>query len=106
MAVTSWRQPEVEERLREAITIDAPWATVERLSTLVRLSGNDDERAGVDYLVGKLKEFGVAYELHTPTLFVSWPLGASLRVIGDDAFKILAKTPSMSVSTDGQEREG
>ena len=43
--------------------------------------------------------------MYTPTTFISWPLKATLRLIGDDGFAVHAKNPSMSVST-GKEREG
>jgi N-acetylated-alpha-linked acidic dipeptidase len=95
----------MESAIREAISIDEAWQTVERLSTTNRLSGNEDERAAIAYLTGKLDEYGVSYELHTPTLFVNWPLGATLRVLGDEPFAVTAKTPSMSLSTNGEERE-
>ncbi|MCC6792538.1 MAG: M28 family peptidase [Thermomicrobiales bacterium] len=99
-------QAEIEARIREAVSLDEPWAFVEKLATLTRLSGNDDEREAIDFLTAKLDAFGVPYTLHTPTLFVSWPLGASLRTLGDDPLDVLAKTPAMSVSTGGEEREG
>ncbi len=105
MTTTSRLAP-TEAALRDAIDIDEAWRTVERLATTVRLSGSAEERQAIDYLRGKLDAFGVAYELHEPTLFVSWPLGASLRVLGDEPLTVTAKTPSMSVSTDGIEREG
>lgn len=106
MSFMEWTQPDVEARVREACSLDVPWAAVEKLSTLVRLSGSPEERQAVDYLMGRLDEFGVSYQLHTPTLFVSWPLGATLRVLGDDGFAVRAKTVSMSASTDGAQREG
>ncbi len=102
MSVT---RTDTEQQIRDTITIDEPWAFVEKATTLVRLSGNDDEKAAIDYLTGKLDQFGVSYELHHPTCFISWPLKATLRIVGDEAFEILAKTPAMSVSTDGVERE-
>src|SRR5687768_1007106 len=101
MSTTDWKQTTTEERLRAAIGPDVPWAAVERLATQVRLSGNEEERAAIDYIIGQLESFGVSYELHTPTLFVSWPLGATLRTVGDDPLSVQVKTPSMSVSTDG-----
>jgi N-acetylated-alpha-linked acidic dipeptidase len=104
--ISTSKLTETEQAIRDSISIDKAWETVERLSATVRLSGNEDERKAIDYLTGKLDEYGVAYELHTPTLFVSWPLGATLRVLGDESFAVTAKTPSMSVSTDGVEREG
>ena len=106
MSVTTWKQTDVEEQIRDNISGDDAFATVERLSQLVRLSGNEDERQGIDYLTGKLDEYGVSYKLHEPTLFVSWPLKATLRVLGEQPLEVMAKTPAMSVSTGGNERQG
>src|SRR5215213_2703721 len=83
MSTTVSSQAEIESNIREACEIEGPWAFVERMSTLVRLSGSDDERAAIDELTAKLDQYGVPYQLHTPTLFVSWPLGATLRALGD-----------------------
>ncbi|CAN5570272.1 M28 family peptidase [soil metagenome] len=96
----------VEEKVLAEISAELPWQTVVDLSTTVRLSGNEDEAKAIAYLTGKLEEYGVAYNLHTPTLFVSWPLGASLRTLGEGGFAVAAKTPAMSVSTGGNEVEG
>ncbi len=106
MTITAWKQPEIEEHLRQTCSLDVPWVAVQKLSTLVRLSGNDEEQEAVDFIATQLDAFGVAYELHTPTLFVSWPLEATLRIVGDTPMEVRAKTSSMSVSTDGQELEG
>src|SRR6266511_2390397 len=105
MTITTSPQTDTEQRLRDAVAIDEPWAVVEKFSTLVRLPGNDEEREAIDHLTGRLDAFGVPYQLHTPTCFISWPLGATLRIAGDDAFRIMAKTSAMSVSTGGEERE-
>src|SRR5918999_418925 len=106
VSITTWKQTDIEAQLQQAVSKDEAWATVERLSRLVRLSGNEDERQVIAYLTGKLEEYGVPYELHRPTLFVSWPLGATLRVRGDDPFEVMAKTRAMSVSTGGEGRGG
>src|SRR3954468_10608091 len=103
---TTSRQSEGERRLREDVSIDEAWGTVERLAGTIRLSGNEDERAAIDFLTEKLAEYGVDYDLHRPELFISWPLGATLRVLGADGFSVTAKTPAMSISTDGEDREG
>jgi hypothetical protein len=96
----------VEQSVLDAISPDLPWQTVVDLSTTIRLSGNDDEAKAIAYLTGKLNEYGVKYNLYTPTLFVSWPLGATLRTLGEGGFSIQAKTPAMSISTGGKEVEG
>lgn len=106
MGIHTSKQDRLEESIRESCSPEVPWAAVEKLSTLVRLSGNDDEREAVDYLVSRLEEFGVRYELRTPTLFVSWPVSATLRVLADEPMEVRAKTPSMSASTSGREVEG
>lgn len=96
----------VEEAVLAAVSPNLPWQTVVDLSNTIRLSGNEDEAKAISYLTGKLDEYGVKYTLYTPTLFVSWPLGATLRTLGENGFSVTAKTPSMSVSTGGKEVEG
>lgn len=103
---TTTPQSETEASIRDAVSINDAWATVERLASTIRLSGNEDERQAIEYITGKLDDYGVSYELHQPELFVSWPLGATLRVLGAEPLTVTAKTPSMSVSTGGEEREG
>lgn len=102
----STHSEDLESALRHAVSIDDAWQTVENLATTIRTSGNEDEREAVNYLTNKLAEYGVSYTLHEPTLFVSWPLGATLRTLGHAPLTVAAKTPAMSVSTDGIEREG
>jgi Zn-dependent M28 family amino/carboxypeptidase len=104
--MTATQVDQLEQSVLDAISADETWNTVETLSTTIRLSGNEDEAKAIDFLTGKLSEYGVSYTLHTPTLFVSWPLGASLRVLGENGYSVMAKTPAMSVSTGGQEVEG
>lgn len=96
----------LEKTVQQAVNADEAWQTVVDLSTTIRLSGNADEAKAIDYLTAKLTTYGVDYTLHNPTLFVSWPQGATLRVLGEDGFSVMAKTPAMSVSTNGKEVEG
>lgn len=96
----------IEAAVLADVSADKTWATVEALSNTIRLSGSEDEAKAITYLIEKLTEYGVDYTLHTPTLFVSWPLSASLRVLGADGYAVTAKTPAMSISTNGEEIEG
>ena len=105
-AFTGWSDPTLERSLLDAISLDAPWATVEKFATLVRTSGSAEEREAVDYLVARLTEWGVPHTLHEPECFVSMPLGATLRVDEPDGKDYRAKTTAMSVSTDGEEWSG
>jgi N-acetylated-alpha-linked acidic dipeptidase len=104
--ITAWQDPALERDVLESISLDAPWAAVERFSTLVRLSGSDQEREAVGYLIDRLTAWGVPHTLHEPTCFISIPLEATLRVDEEDGTRFRAKTVAMGVSTDGEEISG
>ncbi len=106
MNFTSWKDEELEAEILGQISLDAPWATVERFSTLVRSSGSAEERVAVDYLIDRLNEWGVPHTLHEPVCFVSMPIGATLRIDEPGGKSFRAKTTAMSVSTDGAELSG
>jgi N-acetylated-alpha-linked acidic dipeptidase len=104
--ITAWHEPALEQELLQSISLDAPWATVERFSTLVRLSGSEEEREAVDYLIDRLQAWGVPHQLHEPTCFISIPLEATLRIDEPGGKQFRAKTVAMGVSTDGEEVTG
>lgn len=88
-----------EQVVIDAVSLDAPWALVEKFGTLVRDSGGKAERRGIDYIIKQLTRWGVPHMLHTPELFVSLPRRARLEVLAPERRALTAKTPSMSVST-------
>ena len=45
-----WRDPALERKVLDSISLDVPWSVLEKFSTLVRLSGSDEEREAVDTL--------------------------------------------------------
>jgi hypothetical protein len=106
MSFTAWKDEQFERELLGAISLDAPWATVERFSTLVRTSGSAEEREAVDYLIACLTEWGVPHTLHEPVCFVSMPVAATLRVDEPDGPSFRAKTSAMGLSLDGEEWTG
>ncbi len=97
--------PEVEQAVLDEVSLDVPWEIVEKFNGIVRDSGGQGERDAVRILTEKLDSWGVKYNLYTPTLLVSLPRKASLKVMGRGfgdgrKLKVLkAKTPAMSVST-------
>ncbi len=103
--LTGWSQPEVEQQILDSINLDTAWPVVEQFSEIVRLSGSEEERKAFEILIGHLKEWGVPYTLHEPECFISWPISATLRTLGNDGKTYFAKTTSMSISTDGKEIE-
>lgn len=89
--------PAQDERdVVNAVRIDDAWRLIEQFSKLVRGSGTDQERQGVDLITGQLKSWGVPYQLHEPELLISLPGRASLTINGRT---YVAKTPSMARST-------
>jgi hypothetical protein len=105
-AITGWRNPALEDAILADLAITEPWSIVEQFSEITRSSGSVEERGAFDILTTKLTEFGVPFTLHEPECFISWPLSASVRAVGEGGQTFFAKTSAMSVSTDGQEIEG
>lgn len=99
----SWKDEAFESRVLEQISIDEPWALVERFSTLTRLSGEPDEAVAVQYITDRLDAFGVDYTVHRPTCLISLPGPATLRITGDGGKSYTVKTPSFSPHTNGRE---
>ena len=96
----TWYQPEqatVESALLEDLSIDEPWALIERFTTLVRESSSEDEREAARYITARLEALGVPHTVYEPDLFLSVPISASVEV---EDQRLRAKTPSMAVSTD------
>src|SRR2546427_9711118 len=96
-----WRDPH-EQEVTAAVSLDAPWALVERFNGLVRDSGSKAERRGVDYIIKQLAKAGVPHALHEPELLISLPRRARLEVVAPEPRVLTAKTPSMSLSTDAR----
>ncbi|HXF82481.1 MAG TPA: M28 family metallopeptidase [bacterium] len=101
----SWRDPR-EEAIIAAVTLDAPWALVERFSTLERDSGGKAERRGIAYIMKQLAKWGVPHTLYEPELLISIPKRATLEVLAPQRRNLTAKTPAMSLSTAGRSRRG
>lgn len=97
---------ETERLILEDISLDLPWPVVEQLSQFVRLSGSEEERQAIEVLTSHLGAMGVPHVVHEPECFISWPLSASVRTVGDGGKSFFAKTSAMSISTEGGELEG
>ena len=103
--IQTWRDTDLEAAILDDITLDEPWALIERFSTLTRLSGSADEAQAVDYITGKLSGWGIEHAVYHPTCLISLPGPATLRTLGDGGKSYTVKTPSFSPTTGGQEVE-
>jgi N-acetylated-alpha-linked acidic dipeptidase len=79
---------------------------LEKFATLVRESGSEDEREAAEFIVQRLEEEGVSHRVHHPSLYLSLPRGAGLRVVSPTNKEFRVKTPSFSLSTDDEWVEG
>jgi N-acetylated-alpha-linked acidic dipeptidase len=84
------------------ISLDVPWALVETFSTMPRWKPQD-VNGSAEVIAKMLKAHGVPVTLHEPTLYLSIPFSAQVRV-GDKVMK--AKPPAYSRDCrDGLEAE-
>ncbi|HEY63139.1 MAG TPA: M28 family peptidase [Caldilineae bacterium] len=90
---------EAERVLLEEISIEEPWALIERFSTLVRGSGSEDERIAAQYIADRLQALGVPHTVYWPELYLSVPRSASIVVHGSSPRTLRAKAQSFSAST-------
>lgn len=61
------------------VSLDAPWALIERFTTLKR-EHPDDVDTAADEITSRLRALGVPVEVHRPTIFLSLPGAASVTV--------------------------
>jgi N-acetylated-alpha-linked acidic dipeptidase len=90
---------ELEERANGLIDKDEMWRTLEYLDTVDRTSGTEGEFAAVHWLARKLAEYGVQYKIHEFEGYLSFPIRASLRVVGPMAKELRAKTRAFGACT-------
>lgn len=80
-----------------SVSLDHPWALIERFTTLKR-EHPDDVATAAGEIVERLTRLGVPVEVHRPTLFLSLPGQASIQA-GAQSFR--AKPMAMSVPYPG-----
>lgn len=105
MTISSWKDEVTERAIVGDISIDEPWALIERFSSLTRLSGSEEEAEAVRYITERLSAWGVPHQVHHPTCLISLPGPSSLRTLGPDGRSFTVKTSSFSPSTGGREVE-
>ncbi|MEM3384463.1 MAG: M28 family peptidase [Nitrososphaeria archaeon] len=72
---------------------------VKYLCTLQRISGTEGEYRAVDYIVSKLKEYGLNAKVYEFDALISRPLSAKVDVISPDLKSLYAITHPFSLST-------
>ena len=90
---------DLEAKLRSQVDTAETWSHVERLSTFERLAGTEGEKAGVDYIMGKLAEYGVPTKLHRFDAFISHPMESELEVLEPVGMSIPCRPRAFAAST-------
>ncbi|HQX63906.1 MAG TPA: peptidase M28, partial [Thermomicrobiales bacterium] len=90
----AWSDPATEAAILDDISLDEPWALIERFSQLTRLSGSDEEAEAVEYITDKLASWGIEHVVYHPTCLISLPGPATLRVVGGPVAEYVVKTPA------------
>jgi N-acetylated-alpha-linked acidic dipeptidase len=83
----------VTDPIIESISLKAPWKLVETFAELPRWQPRDVNKAA-DVIVKMLKQEGVPVTVHKPTLYLSIPFAAEVRISG--AASMRAKPPAYS----------
>jgi N-acetylated-alpha-linked acidic dipeptidase len=103
---TPFTDDALERAAQQAIELVEPEALLQRFSTLVRESGSDDERAGAEYIITRLKALRIPVTVHDPELYLSVPERSELSVLSGAPHTIPSRTPAFSRSTAGAEVSG
>jgi len=100
-----YRDPH-EAALLADLSRDAAQDLIHRFAGLVRESGTEAEWTAAREIADRLAAWGVPHRVHDPLLYLSVPERASLEVVKPSPTTLRAKTPSFSVSTNGQALRG
>lgn len=85
---------EFERRVLDEIDVDRTWSLIEEMSTMVREHPKDVDSA-VDYVVARLRSYGIEATVHRPELYLSLPKEADVTAAGR---VMRAKVPAASAS--------
>ena len=96
----------LENAVLKDVSPDELWNTTAYLSGIERVSGKEGEYRSVEWLAGKLKDYGIPYDIYEFDAYLSYPIRASLRVLSPEAKEIRAKTRSFGFPTPPQGLEG
>lgn len=87
-----------ENLIFKDVSFNEPSLLLDKFKDLDRISGSPDEEEAAQFIAGRLKNFGISYEILRPEIYLSIPLMAELKIIGQN-IDINVKTPAYSMST-------
>jgi N-acetylated-alpha-linked acidic dipeptidase len=90
------------QRLKPSINSENLSSHLSWFSQVRRDTGGTGEQAAVDYIVSKMKEYGVPVTVHEFDSFLSYPRSATLEVLTPEKLRLPCVTHSFSPSTGPQ----
>ena len=88
-----------ERTLTEQLSTDRLMESTRNITRYVRLSGSPEERKALRYIAEQLRGWGFEIEKHTAECWTSWPVSASLEILGEPPQRIPCITHAMAAST-------
>ena len=90
---------DLEKMVRSQINADEAWRHVAKLSTLERLAGTDGEKQAIDYITGKLAEYGIPASRYQFDSFISYPQEAELEILEPQRLTVPCRPRAFAAST-------
>jgi len=88
-----------EKALTGQVSAERLMRFTENVARTLRLSGSPEEREAFRYIAGQLTGWGFEIEEHAAECWTSWPLAASLEILGPNPESIPCITHAMAAST-------
>ncbi len=91
--------PAPEKALADAVSGDELLGYTSTLAQWIRLSGSDEEAKAFDYVAETCRGFGMQVERYAVDALVSWPLRATLEIVGTETRSFPCITHAFALST-------
>ena len=85
----------MDRSILDNVNVNVAWDLVEKFSLMPRWKPEDVNK-GADLIISKLNEYEVNHEVLTPSLYLSIPFDASVKL--EDGTVMHAKPPSYSIN--------
>lgn len=89
---------DVEQNILKNINKENMDELLKKFSTIDRLSGHRGEEEALGYIMNKLDEYGIGYDVHHFDAYLSDPVRGELEILSPQRFSLEAKTRSFSAN--------
>jgi N-acetylated-alpha-linked acidic dipeptidase len=97
---------QTESELLSQVNVENEWRVLEKFSTLVRISGTEDEYRAADYIIKTLQSYGIPVNVYEPELFISIPKKAEFEIKEPVSYKPSHDDVAMNPKTSAFSKKG